>query len=72
MEEKKNVISMILKFLGFSILIIGGLISLNNWAESYNKTIPFALVIANTVSGMLLVGFGEIIALLQQLNNRFE
>lgn len=61
-----NIISKILKFVGIGVIIVGIAASLISGGSVNNIAIIIGATIASIISGIILIGFGEVISLLQK------
>lgn len=61
-----NMISKILKYIGIGTIIIGIIASFIVGSSAEEATITIGGIIGSVISGMLFVGFSEVINLLQQ------
>lgn len=64
MEE--NIVSRILKGIGIGAIILGVIVSLINGIKAESMVLTIGGIAGGFISGMLFIGFSEIISLLQQ------
>ena len=63
---KENTTAKVIKMIGIAtivIAVIGAIIAGN---ETSNELMPIVLVVSGVISGLMFIGFGEIISLLQK------
>lgn len=65
----KNIISIVLKFLGYLEIILGILWGIYIYAQT-ETFFGFAIALSGFIFGMLFVAFGEVINLLHQIKNK--
>lgn len=66
---ENNIISKVLYFVGIGTIMVGVVASLIIGGPINNIAIIIGKTIASIISGIILIGFGEVISLLQKIKN---